>query len=460
MALARPQVAGGITGLKAALIVFICVTIAALTFAIIIYTNYDDLNNRVQDANIKADKANQRMRDMQEQQRDMTFIMIGESTDDPAEIKQTIDTALKQIMEDPRVKKADIEPDSPVLTILQGLYGMFAANTEALEQLTREREDLTAQVEKLNQNVAAAQKEFAEKTEELTAKFAELEQKGNQNREQWDQQVDKLGKEKEAAEQTAADQLKKERERVDELGKTVADHETTIKQLRETVAEFRPSGDKLAGIQNPDGRILKVVTGADIVYIDIGSRHGLMRGMTFSVHSSYEPVAQDGKGKADIEVVRPFESTAECRVNSTTKGDPIVQGDVVANPVFDRSRQFNFMVAGDFDLDFDGKIDDPGGEQTVKPMIRRYGGKVVSQIDTRTDFVVLGAAPPLPMKLSEGASDEAVERNAERAKARQTFDTVAREAKALSVPILTRTQFLHFVGFGVPKHVKDDRPVS
>ncbi|MBI4581744.1 MAG: hypothetical protein HY718_18755, partial [Planctomycetes bacterium] len=147
-------------------------------------------------------------------------------------------------------------------------------------------------------------------------------------------------------------------------------------------------------------------------------------------------------GKATIRVTNVFETTSECAVHTSTAADPIVDGDVIANPVYDRNRLFNFFVAGDFDLDFDGKIDDPDGEQ-IRRMIQDWGGKLQPAVDTLTDFVVLGAAPV-------ASSGETA------AEARRKFDAAKQEARTLGIPVLTRSQFLHFVGFGVPRNAKDD----
>ncbi|UCD28029.1 MAG: hypothetical protein JSV03_13155 [Planctomycetota bacterium] len=459
MAVARPQVGGGTTGIKIALIVFICLTLGSLTLAIIAYTHYEGLNNDIQDAQGRLNRASQQASETKQQMRDMAMIMIGESTDNQDEIRQAINTTVDNVLGDERVQKANIPQDSAILTVLQELYSLFKQNAQELEDIISEYNNLNNQLDQLNKDITATQKQFEDKTRELETQFAALEQKSNQNHEEWKKQITELTTEVEQEAQKAAETLDNERKLVSELNNKATQQEELIKQLLAEQAKYQPRADQLAALQTPDGQILKVVTGADIVYIDLGRQHGIKRKMTFSVHSAYQAISANGKGKANIEVVRPFETTSECRVTSTTEGEPVVVGDLVANPVFDRSRQYNFAVAGDFDLDFDGNIEDPGGSQ-VKMLIRQWGGKIVSKIDTRTDFVVLGAAPPLPITLPEGTADEMKERNAERQKARDLFDSVLQEAQALSIPILTRTQFLHFVGYGVPAHAEEDRPFS
>ena len=129
---------------------------------------------------------------------------------------------------------------------------------------------------------------------------------------------------------------------------------------------------------------------------------------------------------------------------------------MIANPVYDRTRQFRFAVAGDFDLSFDGKNEDRGGAQVAR-LIERLGGEIVSQVDTTTDFVVLGSPPPAaPAASLIGGDDAAIERAEQLARQTKTFETFMSEARALSIPVLTRTQFLHFVGYGLSAETPDD----
>jgi hypothetical protein len=115
------------------------------------------------------------------------------------------------------------------------------------------------------------------------------------------------------------------------------------------------------------------------------------------------------------------------------------------------------VVAGDFDLNFDTQIDDPGGQEVAR-LIRLSGGQVATKIDTTTDFVVLGAPPPEADQIPEGVDDPAaVERNRRREAERKVFMDLLNEARMISIPILTRTQFLHFIGFGVPQNISDDQ---
>jgi vacuolar-type H+-ATPase subunit E/Vma4 len=452
-AVARPQSAGG--SIKIALIVFVVLTVASLTGTIIILTNYSNMQAREADARNAAAQSDRRMQETQQQLERFAALVIGKSTSEIPEIKQAMDEVRGQVAADPALKDANLTPDTALVTMLRTLYTRFTAQGEQYAKDKARLDELDKEREQIVKTAEATRKEFTDKTDELTAKYEQLEQTSAKDREAWQQQVATLTDQLEKASEAAGAQLTAERQQRQTIAKQLEECQGRAGELVATLASFRPQPDMASAMQIADGQIIRAVAGENIVYISLGERDGLKRGITFAVYSRLGGIPADGKGKATVLVEQVFETTAECRVTSGTNGDPIIEGDLVANPVFDKSRKLNFVVAGEFDLNFDGKIDDPDGAQ-VADLIAQAGGSVVRKIDTRTDFVVLGAPPPLPVEGAEAASPEAQERAAKRAAVRQAFDAVAQEAKALSIPVLTRTQFLHFIGIKVPVNAPED----
>ncbi len=458
MGMARPQLAGGPTGLKVALIVFVVLTVASLTFTIILYTQHSELLAEVQGAKRRAENADEQAgkaaRDLNAAAKDV----IGEPTDDLAQIKQRIGQVKETVLEDARVRDADIPADSSLLTVLEELYALFSATAKELKDTSSQRDSLSDELEKTTTDAKARDEAFTRQIDELKQQQddlvrgnADFRDKTNQDIEalkaDWAKQRERIAKERDearGAEEKAKTALEEAR----------AHNEELLAQL----ASLKPTGEQRSILQIKDGNILRTFAGEDIVYIDLGQRDGVRPGMTFSVYSADRGIPASGKGKAAIQVTNVFDTTSECRATVETRGDPILEGDAIANPVFDKSRQFRFAVAGGFDLDFDGEIEDPQGSQVTR-LIERWGGKVVSRVDTRTDFVVLGAPPPSPDTGSPEAdiTEAERERASELKKKREAFDAVENEAKALSIPIMTRTQFLHFLGYGVPRDVPDDQ---
>jgi hypothetical protein len=464
---ARPPAAGSPSSLKVALVAFVAVSVASLAFAIYLYTSQEELTQRAEAAAKAADAANQQMQDSQAALEEMAFRMLGERTSDKAQIETKTDATFASLfgkdparMTDEQKKLAadiganDKDPGKdPLADTLRGLHQDWVKKNEALAALQAEFKRVSDELAAKTADLKNTQDQFTAEAEKIRGQLADLEQQVASNRQAWDESVAKLREQSQAEGERASEQLSAERKQRQSLEQQLAQNKTRINELVATLATFRPSADTTSLLQITDGQIVQTVPDQGIVYISLGKRDHIKAGMTFAVYSRIRGIPADGKGKATVKVNNVFDTTSECAVTTSNAGDPIVEGDVIANPVYDRDRKFNFVVAGDFDLDFDGKIDDPAGDQ-VRRMIEDWGGQIQGGVDTRTDFVVLGANPSSPFGAQ--ASDPA----GKQAQARQRFETARQEAKSLGIPVLTRTQFLHFVGFGVPRNAADDqRPI-
>jgi len=455
----RPQAAGSNTTLKIALFAFVAIAIVSLTCTIILYTYQSDLRARTADAEEATRRKDQLARNTQRELEKFAQTVIGEAISDAPKIDQTIKSAVEQVAEDTNLEDANLTKDSALLIVLDALYSEFSTKVDMLSEANQRIAELESQRASDEQSIKDSRGQYIATAKQLEGNYQKIEQQSAENREAWDSQVSDLASQLESASESAGNQLTSEREKRQAIEEERDAAQQRVEMLVAELASFRPQADLTSALQIADGHVVRTVPGEDIVYISLGQKDGLKPRMTFGVYSRTRGIPEDGKGKASIEVVNLFDTTAECRVTSTTPGDPILENDIIANPVFDKTRKYNFLVAGDFDLDFDGQIEDPGGEQ-VSRLITQTGGVIVQELDTRTDFVVLGAAPPLPVRPQDADTPEARERATLREARRKLFDTVVREAKALSIPVLTRTQFLHFVGFGqVPENVQDQLPL-
>lgn len=452
-AVARPPVSAGSSGLKAALIVFVCLTVASLGGFIYLFTLQSDLDRQVASSDAAAQEAQRTNAELNQQMSELAKETMGQPSNAPGEIQKAIDELKRTLASDERLK---ISRDQDLKSVVKTLYARYRETAEELAKQTAEREKLNADFEALNKAAQENQKAYADRIAQLQTQYETLEKETAAARDSWAKDISDLKARLASATDTASRHLSKERQAVQELQQQLTQRDTRIQELRETLASFRPATDQLAALQIADGTVLRLVPGQNIVYISLGSRDQIKPGMNFAVYSRHRGVPADGKGKASLEVNQVFETTAEAKVLSTTPGDPIVEGDVIANPVYDRNRRFNFAVAGDFDLDFDGRVDDPAGQKVAR-MIESWGGNIVKTVDTRTDFVVLGeppAAPP-PSFSSEAMTGTVAEHKAEQEAGQKAFEALKNEARALSIPVLTRTQFLHFIGRPVPANAGD-----
>jgi hypothetical protein len=458
---ARPPVAGNPTGLKAALITFVALTVVSLGLLIWLYTGQEQLSQATEASNKQAQAANQKEQETRKAMEALAVQIVGKQTEDAAEIASELDSKIAAIFgKDPAratdaqkkiVAEAGIKRNDPVLTTLKSMYDALTKQTEKFDSLQADFDKLKLELAAKTEEMKKTQEQFTAEADKIKADVADLEKQVMANRDAWDESVAKLRQQSQAQGERATEQLASERKQRQNLEQQLNQNKSRVNDLVTTLATFRPSAESTSLLQITDGYIVQTVPGERIVYIGLGTKDHVKPGMTFAVYSRVRGIPADGKGKATIRVNNVFDTTSECEVTTTTVGDPVMDGDIIANPVYDRNRKFNFVVAGDFDLNYDGKIDDPDGEQ-VRRMIQDWGGSLQKTVDTRTDFVVLGVAPMPPSTTGDNA-DEARAKQAAGVKA---FDTIRQEAKSLGIPVLTRTQFLHFVGFGVPRNAKDD----
>src|SRR5688572_32081069 len=101
--------------------------------------------------------------------------------------------------------------------------------------------------------------------------------------------------------------------------------------------------------------------------------------MTFEVYDRNEGIPPIGdpnndanlpKGKGSLEVVRVGVTSSECRI--VNANGAMVEGDIIANLIFDRNVKNKFLVYGNFDLTRTGKIN-PQDAEIIKRLITQWG---------------------------------------------------------------------------------------
>ena len=226
--------------------------------------------------------------------------------------------------------------------------------------------------------------------------------------------------------------------------------ENKISVLQDEVKNLRPDIITAVG-REPDGVITRTSTDTGEVYINLGKGDRLQPGQTFAVYDQKTGVRfstdAEAQGKGSIEVLEVGPNESLCRVTFAVKGQAMEVGDLIANPVYhqDKTRQFHFVVIGDFDLDGDGVATAAEHDRLVR-MIQAWGGVVDDNVSTQTDFLVAGLRPASPSAVVTGAEAPNGVVDA-RTKRQQSYDDILEEAKRSSVPILNQNRFLAMVGY-------------
>jgi hypothetical protein len=336
------------------------------------------------------------------------------------------------------------------------LFRIVEIYNNKLRQMDETAGQLNTQIANLNSKMETMQKGSAERESSLLAQIRSVQQDANSVQESYNQLRELM--DKKSAEQVQAltqqrdqsieEKNKSKQELLDAMNKL----SVTQNRLQETLSKLdvlkpRPKEDVAA--YKPDGHIISIDTASNVVFIDIGIQDKVYPGLTFSVYSKDAPIPTDGKGKAEIEVLNVDKNTSMARINKMSKKNPIAEGDIIVNLIWDSKSTNRFVVAGDFDFNGDGKID-PEGTTKIEQLIQNWGGKVEDTVTTNTDFVILGDQPQVKKKptLDETEADPmATEKYDASVKASEKYLEVKNQAKDLYIPIFGLKRFLNFIGY-------------
>jgi len=223
----------------------------------------------------------------------------------------------------------------------------------------------------------------------------------------------------------------------------------SLKQAQDEVAKIEPGPDRGVLAQKPDGKVMLVDGKARVVHLNIGSNEHVYPGLTFTVYDRGASVPKDGKGKAEIKVFDVSKTYSAARIVKPDLKNPILQGDVVANLIWDADRTNVFVITGDFDVDNDGQLDTDGIDR-IERLVKKWGGEMTDSISVDTDFLVLGKQPTVLRKpsIEEEEIDPRATARHEASLARLSrYNQLRDQAQSLWIPVFTYDKFLHFVGY-------------
>jgi hypothetical protein len=343
-----------------------------------------------------------------------------------------------------------------------------AANTPLL-QVLRERDSrlgsLQSQYTKANADLQAAladlQNEQA-RVQSIEARYQDLLNGLNsdvaRNTEMVTQFRDGSERLRSTMDERIAEVEQQAREREERLSGEVTRLQEELAVSRGMIASLR--GERSGQMLRPDdeaslvdGRVVSINPGDRQVIVGIGRRDNAVLGMTFSVYPSGAQITPDEEGeyppgKAALEIISVDESTSVARVLTEARGNPIVPGDVIANPIYDPNKVYTFVVFGAFDTDRDG-VTTPRERTDLVALIESWGGRVVDDLTGDVDFLVLGGRPELPPRPSTTAPVEVMLRWIEQDRGVRRYDELFQRAGSTGIPVLNENRLYTLLG-GVP----------
>lgn len=305
---------------------------------------------------------------------------------------------------DPNRVKSDMMRDTirdHIAKMYEGLLGRkisLRADYTALEQVIKDLTDAALIVsqsfdlwnrtldERANEAALEREKLLEEKkahrrrVRDLENKISELQGRLNQQRHQYEEEVKRLNDSIQQLRTQLDEERKKAKLEASELRSMIS---ILRSRLRYVLAK-KPKDYRWA---DPDGEVLKADMRSGLCWVDLGKRDRVLPGMIFEIF-------RQGKGgqrvfKGRIEIRRVMEDISECSILECKdpREDPIVKGDYLLSPLYDRKREKMRVV-------FIGDFKNPW--YTRYQLVKKLGEMnivVERKVTPYTDYIILGANP-------------------------------------------------------------------
>jgi NAD-dependent DNA ligase len=151
--------------------------------------------------------------------------------------------------------------------------------------------------------------------------------------------------------------------------------DTQLKDLVKQEAVFHD-------LTEEQGRIIDPALDQRFAFITLGSRDRVIRGLKFKVY--VREAGGNVRWKGEVEVKDVYEHQSKVSIVSTSDfRDPIIESDLIFNPIFSATQPKRVVLAGDFTKQAYKKED-------AIARIQRIGGIVDEAVSDNTDFVIVG----------------------------------------------------------------------
>lgn len=324
----------------------------------------------------------------------------GDQNDSAQTALAKLDAAITRIAGDRADgNAASLAASNGAVALIEKLYEQYTSERDARIQADKSSEKALKSLAEAQEQIKQLRETFDDRLAKLTTQVEELQRAKSDFEDVKGAEVRALASKVEATRSELEDAKMTHARQKRQIAATLKEQDELLLAQAGAIKEYRgnvpTNAEPLAAARAPLGKVLRILPGDSLCYINLGRDDNVSLGMTFSVYSSDERVPANGRGKASLEVRSVDARTAECRVVSPpSPDDPILEGDSVNNIVIskNRNKKQRFVVVGEFDTDFDGEPDVRGREQVIA-LIERWGGVVSEEVTAATDYLVVGTPP-------------------------------------------------------------------
>lgn len=157
------------------------------------------------------------------------------------------------------------------------------------------------------------------------------------------------------------------------------------KLLQAAKSRMDTQGQRLAlfdaQAQTPDGNVIAVSDDLGIGWINLGSNQRLAVGTGFTVFAG-TPGSKRIKGHATVLATEPDSAKVQI-TDLVDRYDPVVEGDVIVNPIYDPSGERFAVLAGRFSGQFN--------RTEISNLLAGMNVTVQDELNELTDFLIVGS---------------------------------------------------------------------
>jgi hypothetical protein len=433
---------GGVSGYAVALVIFVILFVFSVVIGVLGWSqaakSEKDVaaaktteTNALRDKNQAKDE-NEKLKIRMVGNKDMLLADVNNVFD--KDLNVTLGVPLRTAIEALRIKLMDNDTDLKTLGAERDkLNARFKAAEDARETVAQ---DYKTSLKVIEDKIAAANKARDDTKKQLDDELAKAKKNVEDMKAKYDK--DLVGKDKELADKA----------------QVVADLKKQIGVLEARLSTKNPINLVADPSILPKGKIIRVSSDDNLVYIDRGRANHVVLGLTFEVYDRNGVIGKDqfnelNRGKATIEVVHVDENTSSARIVRQSRGLAVVDGDTIANLFYDPNLVLNVFVYGKFDLDNSGQPN-LADKKRIEGMVGEWGAKVVKGDlpGYETDLVVLGQEPKLPDPPQQGETDRMKIEQFEQGKAEYLqYQQVKGEATKLKLPMIAQNKLLILTGY-------------
>lgn len=454
------------------LITFVGLFIATTTVAVIYYVKAEEYKNREADLqreidNLATDRERQALGSIVGTKQpnktwlttmvdyfDKTVALVAGGVAEPTSAEVKTNNSITEVSNALKLaEEHNITIEDPNTTgLVQIVQKLKAELDKTINEKLETKKQLDDQITRFeNMDKANHEKEqtlLAEKAK-LEQQVADIKQKYDENSALLEQTTGEQVKTLRDQLQQARDDMKALNNQLQETQEKLELAQDDLKGEKEKLNKIEPGPDREVLAYKPDGKIILINDQAQVVNLNIGIDDHVYQGLTLTVYDRGTSIPADGKGKAEIEVFDVAKTYSAARITKSKLKRPILEGDIVANLIWDADRTNVFVIAGDFDLDNDGQIDNDGADK-IKTLIEKWGGRVDNTISVDTNFLVLGKQtqvlqrPTLDELDVDPRAMDVYNASLERL---NRYNALQDQAQSLWIPLFTYDRFLCFIGY-------------